>query len=255
LPDFLREDTLRQERLILQQVEREQFRWVPAEPGQVVQPLPEDVVDRITEAEHRRWCALRVANGWTWGPRSADRAEDDRNRRNPNLVDLATGERLGASPRSVAGAAEVAEIREKDRSTVLGVIGRLRLWGIVPVPVYERTGAVKATRLTRRTSWIAPSGEQLVSDAGDWWVTDEDGTNGRGVVPDAFARTYIADPDSPGRYLRVGRVAAHPAAGGEIVHTLEGDERANPGDWIVVDEQGRSWAVPAAQFAAGYRRP
>ncbi len=98
LPDFLREDTLRQERLILQQVEREQYRWIPTEPGQAVQQLPDDVVERITEAEHRRWCALRVANGWKWGPRSADRAEDDRHRRNPNLVDLATGERLGRVP-------------------------------------------------------------------------------------------------------------------------------------------------------------
>jgi hypothetical protein len=255
LPDFLREDTLRQERLILQQVEREQFRWVPAEPGQLVQPLPDDVVERITEAEHRRWCDLRLANGWRWGPRSSDRAEDDRNRRNPNLVDLATGERLGVSPHSSADEAEVAQIRGKDRATVLGVVGRLRLWGIVPIPVYERTGAVLARRLTRRTSWVAPSGEELVSETGDWWVTDEDGTNGRGVAPDAFARTFVADPDSPDRYLRVGRVAAHPAAGGEIVHTLEGDERANPGDWIVVDEVGRSWAVPATQFAAGYRRP
>ena len=28
-----------------------------------------------------------------------------------------------------------------------------------------------------------------MSESGDWWVTDEDGTNGRGVAPDAFART------------------------------------------------------------------
>jgi hypothetical protein len=255
LPDFLREDTLRQERLILQQVEREHFRWLPAAPGHVVPALPADVVERITEAEHRRWCELRVANGWRWGPRSTDRAEDDRNRRNPNLVDLGSGARLGATPPSTASADEVAQIREHDRNTVLGVIGRLGLWGIVPVPVYERTGAVVATRLTKRTSWVAESGEELVSESGDWWVTDEDGTNGRGVAPDAFARTYVADPGRTGRYLRVGRVAAHPAAGGEVVHTLEGEERAKPGDWIVVDELGNSWPVPGAQFAAGYRRP
>lgn len=253
LPAFLREDTLRQERLILQQVEREQFRWLPATPGRVVPALPEDVVERITEAEHKRWCALRMANGWRWGPRSTDRAEDDRNRRNPNLVDLGSGARLGATPPSVASADEVAQIREHDRNTVLGVIGRLKLWGIVGIPVYERTGAVVATRLTKRTSWVAESGEELVSESGDWWVTDEDGTNGRGVAPDAFARTYVADPDQAGRYLRVGRVAAHPAVGGEVVHTLEGEERANPGDWIVVDELGNSWPVPAAQFSAGYR--
>ena len=255
LPDFLREDTLRQERLILQQVGREHFRWIPAEPGQGVPTLPADVVDRITEAEHRRWCELRLANGWSWGPRSSDRALDDRNRRNPNLVDLAAGERLGASPRSSATDAELAQIREHDRSTVMGVIGRLRQWGVVPIPVYERTGAVLARRLTKRTSWVAESGEQLVSESGDWWVTDEDGTHGRGVAPDAFARTYVPDSDKPDRYLRTGRVAAHPATGGEIVHTLEGEERANPGEWIVVDELGNSWPVPAAQFAAGYRRP
>jgi hypothetical protein len=220
----------------------------------VVPPLPADVVERITEAEHRRWCDLRVANGWRWGPRSADRAEDDRNRRNHNLVDLATGTRLGATPPGVATPDEVAHIREQDHTTVLGVIGRLKLWGIVPVPVYERTGAVVATRLTKRTSWVAESGEELVSESGDWWVTDEDRTNGRGVAPDAFARTYVADPGTPGRYLRVGRVAAYLAVGGEVVHTLEGEEKANPGDWIVVDELGNSWPVPAAQFAAGYRR-
>ena len=224
LPDFLREDTLRQERLILQQVEREHFRWVPAEPGRAVPPLPADVVDRITEAEHRRWCDLRLANGWRWGPRSSDRALDDRNRRNPNLVDLSSRERLGASPRSSATEAEVAQIREHDRNTVTGVIGRLELWGIVPVPVFERTGAVLAERLPRRRSWTADSGEQLVSESGDWWVTDEDGTHGRGVAPDAFARTYVADPDTPGRYLRTGRVAAHPAIGGEIrAHPWKGE--------------------------------
>jgi hypothetical protein len=212
------------------------------------------VVERITEAEHKRWCELRVANGWRWGPGSTDRAEDDRNRRNPNLVDLDSGARLGATPPSGASADEVAKIREHDRNTVLGVVGRLGLWGIVPIPVYERTGAVVATRLTKRASWVAESGEELVSESGDWWVTDEDGANGRGVAPDAFARTYVADPETPGRYLRVGRVAAHPAVGGEIVHTLEGEEHANPGEWIVVDELGNSWPVPAAQFAAGYRR-
>jgi hypothetical protein len=255
LPDFLREDTLRQERLILQQVEREHFRWIPAEPGQAVPTLPGDVVDRITVAEHQRWCELRLANGWSWGPRSSDRASDDRNRRNPNLVDLATRERLGASPRSSATEAEVAQIRAHDRDTVMGVIGRLKLWGIVAIPLFERTGAVQASRLTKRTSWVAESGEQLVSESGDWWVTEEDGTRGRGVEPNAFSRTYLADSELPGRYLRIGRVAAHPAIGGEIVHTLEGEERANPGDWIVVDEMGNSWPVPAAQFAAGYRRP
>ena len=254
LPDFLREDTLRQERLILQQVEREHFRWLPAVPGHVVPALPDAVVERITEAEHRRWCDLRVANGWRWGPRSSDRAEDDRNRRNHNLVDLASGTRLGATPPGVATPDEVARIREQDRTTVLGVIGRLKLWGIVGIPVYERTGAVVATRLTKRTSWVAESGEELVSESGDWWVTDEDGTNGRGVAPDAFARTYVADAAEPGRYLRVGRVAAHRAAGGEVVHTLEGEERANAGDWIVVDELDNAWPVPAAQFSAGYRR-
>ena len=255
LPDFLREDTLRQERLILQQVEREHFCWIPAEPGQAVPALPADVVERIAEAEHRRWCDLRLTNGWSWGPRSSDRAEDDRNRRNPNLIDLASGERLGASPRSSATEADVAQVREQDRNTVMGVIGRLKLWGIVPVPVYERTGAVLATRLTKRTSWVAESGEELVSESGDWWVTDEDGTQGRGVAPDAFDRTYVGDSETPGRYLRTGRVAAHPATGGEVVRTLEGDERTNPGDWIVVDEMGKSWPVPAAQFATGYRRP
>jgi hypothetical protein len=115
--------------------------------------------------------------------------------------------------------------------------------------------------LRERRSWPAESGDELVSEAGDWWVTEENRTQARGVASDAFARTYAvveqlprADGSEQVRARRIGTVAALPAAGGEFVHTVEGMVRAEAGEWIVVDEAGVSWPVPVGRFEAGYQR-
>jgi hypothetical protein len=43
--------------------------------------LPDDVIERLAEAEHERWCAVRRSQGWRYGPE-----RDDVARTHPDLV-------------------------------------------------------------------------------------------------------------------------------------------------------------------------
>lgn len=117
---------------------------------------------------------------------------------------------------------------------------------------YRRTGEVIAHRLPRAKEWRDGSGNTLHARAGDFWVTDVDGSNGRSVGFEAFAATYeLVQSD---RYRRVGEVLAHPAAVGETVLTLEGEAVAAAGDWLVQDANGNRWFVPGGVFGRSYGR-
>ncbi len=83
---------------------------------------------------------------------------------------------------------------------------------------------------------------KLKARAGDYVVTYGEGD--RGVVrPDIFEKTY--EPDGIGLYKKRSDIVLRyftlkrPA----LIHTLEGEQRAEPGDWIMQGVAGELWPV------------
>lgn len=115
---------------------------------------------------------------------------------------------------------------------------------------FRRLGQVRAERLTRPLEWTTAHGDMLHGEVGDWIVTALDGSNERTVKPAAFEKTY--EPVGDGIYRRTGVVRAYQVDASTAVATLEGEARAEVGDWIVTDDQGNSWPVPDDVFRQGY---
>lgn len=218
----------------------------------------------------------------------------ERSCRNPNLVDWDTGaplparSRSGAGPRprpgsrsgsasgahagtvgvgsgttgvSGVGGGTVGEggtdedlraLRDFNVEMVRSTIERLRMWGIEPQGRYERAGTVNARRLEETLEWSVPSGDHFVADPGDWVVTDGSGRE-RVVKAAEFAELHVPTGE-PGVYRRAGTVHAGRIAETGTVTSLEGDQTARAGDWLVTDPRGNSWPVPADHFARTYRK-
>lgn len=126
------------------------------------------------------------------------------------------------------------------------------MWGIEPQGRYERAGTVTARRLEETLEWSVPSGDHFVADPGDWVVTDGSGRE-RVVKAAEFAELHVPTGE-PGVYRRAGTVHAGRIAETGTVTSLEGDQTARAGDWLVTDPRGNSWPVPADHFARTYRK-
>jgi hypothetical protein len=114
---------------------------------------------------------------------------------------------------------------------------------------FRRRGTVTALRLSSPRRWSTEAGDLLEVQAGDWWVTDDAGVS-RGVADADFRASYR--PLDGSRYERVGAVTARRAETRVVVQTQEGSAIAEPGTWVVTDDEGNSWPVPPAVFEAGY---
>ena len=92
---------------------------------------------------------------------------------------------------------------------------------------------------------------KLQARGGDYIVTYEAGDQAV-VRADIFEKTY--EPDGVGiykkrsdivlRYFKLKRPA--------LVHTLEGEQRAEPGDWIMQGVAGELWPVPEEKTLQKY---
>lgn len=125
---------------------------------------------------------------------------------------------------------------------------------IEPTEVYQRIGQVKATQLTEPRDWLAADGTPKRSQAGDWWVTNLDGTNGRGVEDRPFKESHRRIRGD--LYRRTGRYRARRLLAPERVISKEDrptGAEAQPGQWVLTDDQGQRWAVPDDHFRANYR--
>lgn len=122
-----------------------------------------------------------------------------------------------------------------------------------PVGRFTRVGEARAGRLTASRIWTTTAGDTLNAEAGDWWVVsgDRKKPDVRSVKPEAFARTYELIEGN--RYQRTGEVQARQVLEAETVQTSEGLVKARVHDWIVTDEAGARWPVPADRFGDLYK--
>ena len=114
---------------------------------------------------------------------------------------------------------------------------------------YGSALVVQAVQVTEDSSWTTAHGDRLKARAGDWWVFD--GDDRWSVTADVFAATYEAVGDEG--FRKTATVTAVQVDEPFAVDTLEGVATGAPGDWLVRNQTGECWPVPADVFARRYR--
>ncbi len=249
LDHFLKESNVRLITTTLGSVERLGRSWLPsaaldraedpARPPASGVPLTEAELLQIAEVEHESWRRHLADNGWRWGW-----SRDQARRLHPAIRPWAE---LNANDRArteanVAGAVET-----------LAALGYRSSAPADPDPDwcrYSRSGVVTAVRTDAPWTWRSSSGALLRARAGDWRVSDGDQI--WSVAGEIFRDTYRHVVED--RWARVGEVQARPAAAGEVITSLEGDQVAGAGDWVLRGRAGEEWLVSSAHLSLHYRR-
>ena len=116
---------------------------------------------------------------------------------------------------------------------------------------FRRRGEVTAVRRDEPWTWTTSDGTAMRGQAGDWEVTDDDGA-ARSVDAAIFDQTH--EPIDGDRWRRVGEVRGRQARPGEVVHSLEGDQTARLGQWVLRGVAGEEWLVSTEHLEATYDR-
>ncbi len=231
LTEFLREDNILQVRSILAEVAARGRKWVPVRmvpSGSHIELGDQDIAE-VASREHARWRQRHLAHGlandlavpWTeLPPQDQQRAMDQ--------------------VRSQLG-----------QLAAVGFLPTLPPGGPPGAASYERTGIVRASRLTDRLRWRLRSGEEMHGNAGDWHVVDDAG-NERTVADPEFKLSH--EELGNGRWRRTGVFRAWRVTEKLKIWTKEGEATAYPGDWIVEGPAGERWPLPNWQFEWNYRR-
>lgn len=260
LPEFLREDNLRQQRQLLQELAARGYAWREVTVGALRRPPANDDLIAAARREHVRWCDLRLASGWRYtrpwsagvrtpllrlwqrvlpvrppvpskvptddkdAAKAVTRLLDEQWRTNPNLLDWSTGEplRWPSSGREAGGPLEALTESAQD----------MQEWDIWTLSILLR-------RLYR--CGIAP-----VPAPGARSVTGPAPLTGAAPVT-------AAGIDGPQRYRRRGGVEAVQRNEDWEWTTSDGSVlRSKAGDWWVVDQHGGR-GVAAVEFARTYK--
>lgn len=243
LPEFFREDNLRQLREILWTIQSRGYKWSRPACRREWDLIPQGDLWATVVREHERWLALRSAMGWCWAE-----SRDDARRLSPRCREWSV---------VAGGAPEWDDDRIYDAMLVQMILRRLHAAGLAPeLPRFRRSGEVRARQVETVESWVTAGGDELRVGSGDWMVVDATGVE-RGVADDRFFELYepVADPTAPDdsmrRFRRRGDVAARQVNAREVVITREGPATAEAGDWVV-DDGSSQWPVPRAEFDRGY---
>lgn len=248
LPDFYRQSNLRQIATTMKIAELAGRSWVrPVASSTGTRPLADAEIDALAQHEHDAWRHYLTVNGWRYSPN-----RNDRRLHHPNLVEWSELDE---------------EARSKTREGVRSSFALLATLGYHPFPVpdhsegpeacapdtdfreFRRSGRVRAVRQERQWGWTTESGHTMTGEAGDWLVTGEDGSQWS-IRDDDLRRTYAhLDGDV---WERRGTVRARPGRPGELVEAQEGRSLVRHTDWVVEDDVGNRWVVPAGQFSATY---
>jgi hypothetical protein len=239
LSDFYRESNIRQVTTLIGSAAAVGLRWSTT--GSETAELDDERLDRMARLEHESWFHFMRSHGWRHG------ATRDRLRhRHPDLVpyDSLSEESRAKARAGVRSSLDLLATLgyrtvEADASEAAGWV------------TFRRRGEVTAVRRDEPWSWTTSDGSQMHGAAGDWEVAADDGAP-RSVKSSIFEQTH--EHLAGDRYRRVGELRGRPARPGEVVHSLEGDQRAGFGQWVLRGVEGEEWLIPADQLETTYDR-
>lgn len=113
---------------------------------------------------------------------------------------------------------------------------------------------VRAERLIEPWRWKTTNGDEMVACVDDYRLTDPATGSQWSITPAALSVSYAAVDERT--FVSRGQVHARQVALGDravLVTSVEGQEYAQPDDWIVSDEFGNRWVVKDAWFRGHYR--
>ena len=267
LDPFRKETNIRQVTTALAAAEHLGRSWGPVVEGVSADGLvtsaqvSETELEQMTRMEHESWMKHLTDNGWRFGEK-----RDNARRLHPSLrvFDALTADDREKTRQGVTNALRILESLGY-RSTVL----RQQRGSSVDHDRHGqdqhsndqhgndqhgwidavRSGDVRAARSGADWTWTNESGGAMEGAAGDWQVTDDHGMSWS-VEPEIFARTYVHLGGD--RWRRTGTVKARPAVEGELIDSLEGQQTAHAGDWVIKGAKGEQWVTSGDHFAANY---
>jgi hypothetical protein len=117
---------------------------------------------------------------------------------------------------------------------------------------FQKKAAVRAEVSKEPFEWTDWQGQPKTAKAGDWKVTQPDGTISS-VEPSIFAKTYSEVPGRPGEYAKTAITNAQQLKNPTVINTKEGLGVGNRGDWLVTGPEGEQYIIEAKKFDELYR--
>jgi hypothetical protein len=236
LTPFYRESNVRQVLTVLGSAVAVGRSWGAS--AETASPPSDEQLDEMARRDHESWLEHHQHNGWTWGA-----VRDRVAKKHPDLLPW---DQLSD------------ESRAKTRKGVVESLALLETLGyrsfddpFATWVRFRRRGEVTARRREEPWTWTTSDGTAMRGDAGDWEVTGDDGA-ARSVDAAIFDQTH--EPIDGDRWRRVGVVRGRQAQPGEVVHSLEGDQIARLGQWVLHGVGGEEWLVSIEHLEATYDR-
>ncbi len=121
-----------------------------------------------------------------------------------------------------------------------------------PMFEFQKKASVKAEKSTEPFPWTDWQGNPKTAKAGDWKVTQPDGTISS-VEPSIFEKTYSEVPGKPGEYAKTAITKAQQLNEPTVINTKEGLGIGKRGDWLVTGPEGEQYIIEARKFDELYR--
>ena len=236
LSSFYRESNVRQVLTVLGSAVAVGRSWGAS--AETASPPSDEQLDEMARREHESWLEHHQRHGWTWGA--------TRDRTAKKHPDLLPWHQLSD------------EGRAKNRRGVVESLALLETLGyrsfddpFATWVQFRRRGEVTAVRRDEPWTWTTSDGTTMRGQAGDWEVSGDDGA-ARSVDAAIFDETH--EPIEGDRWRRVGEVRGRQALPGEVVHSLEGDQTARLGQWVLHGTAGEEWLVSTEHLESTYDR-
>ncbi len=236
LDDFYKQSNIRQVTTLISSALDAGRAW-GASP-ETATPVSGAQLDEMARRDHDSWFHFLRSHGWTYGT-----TRDRRAKRHPDLLpwDQLSNESRAKTSKGIVGGLALLETlgyRSSDDPYTTWVR-------------FRRHGEVTAVRRDAPWTWTTSDGAAMRGRAGDWEVTGDDGA-ARSVDAAIFSETH--EPIDGDRWRRVGEVRGRQARPGEVVHSLEGDQTARPGQWVLHGVADEEWLVSPEHLEAAYDR-
>lgn len=116
---------------------------------------------------------------------------------------------------------------------------------------YKKRKIKVSAYVTDKEFLIKSKGKELLASVGDYIITSKDGER-HPCKPDIFKKTYDKGENEGEYYKKQIVIKAYKAEKEEIIHTLEGDVKANVGDYVVTGVAGEQYPIPNDKFLEIY---